>query len=387
MIYDFDCHVERRATDSVKWQHYGPDVLPLWVADMDFRSPEPVIEALHRRVAHGILGYGTEPPGLRDVVVERLARLYGWRVGPEALLFVPGVVAGFNWACRQLADPGDGVLVQTPVYPPMLTGHTHLGLSRQEMELTRGPEGRYTVNMEAFEAALRPETRLFMLCNPHNPVGRVFSRAELSDMAEACLRHVITIISDEIHCDLIFPGHRHQPIAAIDPSIAQHTVTLMAPSKTYNIAGLHSSVVIAENPALRARLERGLHELMGGVNILGLVAALAAYRDGQTWLDEALAYLTGNRDFLAQYVREQLPGLAMGVPEATYLAWLDCRQSQIPGDPFRFFLDEARVALNDGASFGQGGKGFVRLNFGCTRAVLSEALDRMREALQKVDHQ
>ncbi len=383
MAYDFDRVIDRRNTDSVKWRYYDPDVLPFWVADMDFAAPEPVLAALQARVAHGVFGYGVEPEELRELLVERLARLYSWHVAPEAFVFVPGVVTGFNLVCAALARPGDGMLVQTPVYPPMLQAPGHHGLLRQEMELTAGPGGHYTIDMAAFEAVMTPQTRLFMLCNPHNPVGRAFTRAELFAMAEACLRRGVLICSDEIHCDLLFAGHAHVPIASLAPEIARRTVTLIAPSKTFNIAGLNCSVAIIEDAELRQRYSAGREELVGGVNVLGLTAALAAYRDGGPWLTALLDYLAANRDFVVRYVAEHLPGITTGTPEATYLAWLDCRAAGLPDVPYKFFLRKARVALNDGRAFGRGGEGYVRLNFGCPRSLLEAGLERMRQALEQ----
>jgi len=381
MAYDLDTLIDRRHSDSEKWRAYGDGVLPMWVADMDFRSPEPVIRALAERVAHGVFGYGVEPEEMRGILVERLERLYGWKVAPEAILFLPGVVIGFRLACRAVAGPGDGVLVQTPVYPPILRAWRDTGLSRREMELTRGPDGHYSIDFDAFERAIDPRTRVFILCNPHNPVGRVFRADELQRMAEICLRHGVTVCSDEIHGDLIFSGHRHRPIASLAPEIAEHTVTLMAPSKTFNIAGLHFAFAVVPNAELRARFLAAQGGLVGRPNILDYTAALAAYREGQPWLDEVLAYLEANRDYMVEYVRAKLPGVEVGVPEGTYLGWLDCRGAGIAGNPHKFFLERARVALNDGAEFGPGGEGFVRLNFGCPRALLAEGLERMRAAL------
>jgi cystathionine beta-lyase len=229
MTDDFDRLIDRRHSDSIKWNCHDEDVLPLWVADMDFRSPEPVIRALHERVEHGVFGYGSDAqPELRRVLVDRLDRLYGWKVAPEALNFLPGVIRGFNMACRTAAVPGDGVLMQTPVYPPFLRAPDYAGLTRDEMQLTRRPDGYYTVDFDAFEAAITPRTRLFILCNPHNPVGRVFTREELERMAEICLRRDLVICSDEIHCDLLFRGSRHVPIATLAPEVAARTITLIA---------------------------------------------------------------------------------------------------------------------------------------------------------------
>jgi len=380
MTYDLDSIIDRRSSDSIKWCHYD-DALPLWVADMDFPAPEPVIRALRERVEHGVLGYGIEPPELRPLLVERLQRLYGWTVAPEALIFIPGIISGFNLAGRVASRPGDGLLVQTPIYHPILRVPDNAHLTLNAMELTRRADGQYEVDLDQFEATITGRTRLFILCNPHNPVGRVFRRDELERMAEICLRHRLLICSDEIHCDLVFSGQQHLPIASLAPEIAAQTITLLAPSKTYNIAGLHSALAIIPDPELRKRFNVIRADLIPGIDVLGYTAMLAAYRDGQPWLDEVLSYLEANRDLLFDYVTGNLPGLALHRPEGTYLAWLDCRDANLPDNPHRFFLERARVALNDGATFGRGGEGFVRLNFGCPRSTLLEALERMRDAL------
>jgi len=378
---DLDRVIDRSCSDSHKWGRYGEGVLPLWVADMDFRSPEAVIHALRARVEHGIFGYCGEPPALREVILERLERLYGWQVAAEALLFLPGVVRGFNLACHAVGEPGDGVLVQTPVYYPMLSAPANARRALDQMELSRDAEGYYTVDDAQMEEAITPRTRLFMLCNPHNPVGRVFRRAELERMATICLRHDLIICSDEIHCELLFSGQRHIPIATLSPEVERRTITLMAPSKTFNIAGLHCSVAIIPDEALRRQYLAAYQGLVNSVDIMGYVAALAAYRHGDPWLREVMTYLESNRDYLADYVNDRLPGVRMLKPEGTYLAWLDCREAGLQA-PDRFFLEQARVALNSGAAFGRGGEGFARLNFACRRALLTEALERMRHALE-----
>jgi cystathionine beta-lyase len=382
MSYDFDSVIDRLHTESHKWHKYPPDVLPLWVADMDFRSPEPIIRALRERVEHGVFGYGMEQPEFYEVFLDRLQKRYGWRVSRDAILLIPGVIPGFNVACRALAAPGDGLLLQTPMYPPILRVPQNVGLSSDEMELSRQADGRYTIDFDRFESAIRERTRVFLLCNPHNPVGRVYRRDELTRMAEICLRRGLWICADEIHCELTFSGQQHVPIASLDPEIADRTVTLMAPSKTFNLAGLKCSVAIIPNAALREKFVAAQVDMVRAVNILGYIAALAAYRDGQPWLDELLRYLEGNRDLVVEFARSRLRGVRVAAPEATYLAWLDCRALALPGDdPYSFFLEHARVALNDGQAFGQGGRGFVRLNFGCPRGTLTEALDRMARAV------
>ncbi len=378
MAYDFDRHIDRRASESLKWRSYDEDVLPLWVADMDFRAPEPVIRALRERVEHGVFGYGVPPAELRQVIVEWLQRQHNWCVSPDALVFLPGVVTGFNLVCQAMASPGDGVLIQTPVYPPILRAPANAGLTRDEMELTRRPDGQYEIDFDVFERTITDRTRVFILCNPHNPVGRVFRRDELERMAAACLRHNIVICSDEIHSDLVFSGHRHIPIVSLSPEIAAQTITLISPSKTFNIPGLKCAVAVVQNPEWRRRLRATHADWAQEVNVMGYTAALAAYREGHAWLTEVLGYLEANRDLLLQYVRAHLPGIVMGKPEGTYLAWLDCREAGMPGSPYECFLKHARVALSDGAAFGRGGEGFVRLNFACPRATLVEALERMK---------
>ena len=381
MTYDFDRRIDRRGTHSDKWQKYGPDVLPLWIADMDFQSPEPVIRALRERVEHGVFGYlAFEQPEFHELFADRLLKRYNWRVSPDAVVLIPGVIPGFNVAGRVLAAPGDGLILQTPVYPPILRAASSIGLTREEAPLARRPDGSYAPDLDAFVAAIRERTRFFLLCNPHNPVGRVFSRDELTRLAEVCLRRGLAIVADEIHCELTLDGQRHTPIASLAPEISERTITLMAPSKTFNLAGLKCSVAIIPNAALREKFVAGRVDLVQTVNVLGYAAAFAAYRDGQPWLDELLRYLEANRDFVVEYVRARLPGVAVAPPEATYLAWLDCRNAgPAAPDPFTFFLEKARVALSDGALFGAGG--FVRLNFGCPRSILTEALDRMSLAL------
>lgn len=385
MIYNFDQYIERRNTDSYKWGDYGDDVLPLWVADMDFAAPEPVLRALHERVAHGILGYGKPSPELLHVICERMQQLYQWTVTPDQLVFLPGLVTGLNVVSRAVGRPGDGVLIQPPVYPPFLKAPLNHGRTLDVAELAVSREGqrlRYELDYDTFEAAITPRTRMFMLCNPHNPTGHSYTREELGRMAEICLRHNLVICSDEIHCDLLLGQASHLPIATLSPEIADRCITLMAPSKTFNIAGLKCSFAIVSNPDLFRRLTFVAETMALRANILGYAAALAAYRDGAEWLAELRQYLTANRDVVVDYVQEYLPGLTTTIPEATYLAWFDCRSAGIGGNPFRFFLKQAKVALNDGLHFGPGGDGFVRLNFACPRSILLQALERMRAALE-----
>ena len=384
MAYNFDQLISRRNSDSGKWSHYDEDVLPMWVADMDFQAPQAVLQALHDRVDHGVFGYSRPQPELYDVICDRLARLYNWEVTPDEIVLMPGVISSFNAACRTAGQPGEGILMQTPVYYPFLTAPDNNGMVAHTMELTLVKQGQthyYEIDYDAFEAAITPQTCLFLLCSPHNPVGRSFTRQELTRMAEICVRHNVLICSDEIHCDLMMGDYQHLPTAAISPEISDRCITLMAPSKTYNIPGLGFSFAVIQNEALREKFERVTKGVVAHPNLLGKVAALAAYKDGNGWLEAVLKYLTANRDFLAEYVNDCLPGIQTNTPEATYLAWLDCREAGIEGDLHDFFLEKARVGLSRGAQFGPGGEGFVRLNYGCPRQTLVEGLARMRTAL------
>ncbi len=383
MTYDFDQPVKRRGTDSNKWQRYGEDVIPLWVADMDFVSPEPVIAALHRRVDHRVFGYSVPEPGLSRVIQERLEGLYDWEIGEEEIVFIPGVVPGLSLSFQICTAPGDSVLAQPPVYFHFVNDPVLRGRVLNDPPLVAAGD-TYEIDFDAFERSITDRTRIFLLCNPHNPVGRVFTRTELTRLAEICLRHHVFICSDEIHCDLLYPGYSHTPIATLGPEVADQTITLMAPSKTFNLAGLGCGFAIIKSPAVRKLWAMQGHGLVPHVNIMGHVAALAAFKDGQEWLDQVLSYLKGNRDLVAACVKERLPGIRMARMEATYLAWLDCSHSAIPGNPSAYFLKEAKVALNDGAEFGKGGAGFVRMNFACPRSVLAEALDRMVSALRRL---
>jgi cystathionine beta-lyase len=384
--YSFDQVIDRRSSESDKWHKYDADVLPLWVADMDFAAPPAVLQALERRIRHGVFGYSMEPPELREVIVDRLDRLYGWRVLSDDLVFLPGVATGYNMATQTVTSPGDGVLVQTPVYYPILYAPDYASCTLDDMRLTREPDGRYTIDLAQMAEHVGKRTRIFILCNPHNPVGRVFSRLELAQMAELCLRHELVICSDEIHCDLMIGDNHHVPIASIAPEIARSTITLMAPSKTFNVPGLQCAFAIIQNPELRQRYLQARSGIVPSrVNVLGSVAALAAYRHSDGWLEAVLRYIEDNCDFLVRALETHMPGISMIRPEGTYLAWLDCRRSGIQGNPHQFFLEKARVALNDGATFGRGGEGFVRLNFACPRSTLESALQRMREAIDRLD--
>lgn len=376
---DFDTPINRRGTSSMKWDRYPESALPLWVADTDFRSPPALIQALRERVEHGVFGYTDPPEELLEVVRERLWRLYRWPVDAEWIIWLPGLVTGINAACRAAGERGSQVLSMTPIYPPFLSApdKAERGLITTPMVL----DGElWVIDYAALESAITPDTSLLLLCNPQNPLGRVFRREELSRLASICARHDLLICSDEIHCDLLLePGLEHLPTATLDTEVAERCITLMAPSKTFNIAGLGCSFAVISNPRLRHRFARVISGIVPSVNLLGFTAALSAYRDCDDWHREQLAYLRANRDLAYRHLG-QMPGLKTWLGEATYLAWIDARELVRPGreDPAGFFAAQG-VILSNGRDFGT--PGFVRLNFGCTRDTLCQALERMAKGL------
>jgi len=382
ILFDFDAVIDRSASSSEKWDKYrGRDIIPLWVADMDFRSPPAVIAALHERIGHGIFGYTHTPSGLVEAIREHLERDFGWQVQPEWLVWLPGLVCGLNVLSRAVGDPGDEVITFTPVYPPFMSAPTLSQRSTVKVPLQL-VAGRWEVDLAALEQAITPRTKLLLLCSPHNPVGRAWTREELLQLAEVAERHDLIIGSDDIHAGLILDqGTRHLPIATLSPETARRTITLLAPSKTYNIPGLGCSFAVISDPSLRRSFIEAAGRIVPHVNLLGFTAAEAAYRHGEQWRQALLTYLRGNRDLVAQAVAG-MPGLSSTHVEATYLAWIDARKTGIES-PGRFF-EEAGVGLSDGADFDA--PGFVRLNFGCSRPLLVEALGRMKAAvLQRQD--
>jgi cystathionine beta-lyase len=379
-LFDFDEVVDRRGTSSEKWDKYRDrDILPMWVADMDFRSPPAVVEALQRRTAHGVFGYTKAPPELVETVVGMLDRDWGWRVDPQWIIWLPGLVTGLNVACRAVGEEGDEVLTLVPVYPPFLSAprHSRRGLVRVPLH---EESNRWCIDFDRLSAAVTPRTRLFLLCNPHNPVGRVFDRQELQRLADLCLARGIVICADEIHCGLVLdPGKQHLPIATLGPELAQRTITLMAPSKTYNLAGLGCSFAVIPAEDLRRRFLQAKAGIVPMINPYGYLAAHVAYRDCEDWRRSLVAYLRRNRERLAEALLQMPGALSMAPVEATYLAWIDVRRSGLD-EPVRFF-EAAGVGLQDGREFD--GPGFVRLNFGCPRALLEEGLRRMTAALER----
>ncbi len=381
MNFDFDTPLNRHGTDSQKWQKYaGRDVLPLWVADMDFKSPPAIIEALHRRVDHGIFGYARPVKSTVDAVVDALAQRYGWKIDPAWIVWLPGLVVGLNVIAQAFAEPGDEVLTLAPVYPPFMSAPKNSARASVSAPWVL-QAGAWSIDWEALARAVTPRTRLFYLCNPHNPLARVWRRDELVRLAEFCVRHDLLLCSDEIHCELILdPALPHVPTALLSPEIAARTITLMAPSKTYNVPGLGTSIAIIPDPVRRTRFIRATAGIVAEVTCLGFTACEAAYRDSEPWRQALLAYLRGNRDYLLEAISRELPGVRVEAPvEATYLLWLDVAALGLPAPAAHF--EQHGVGLSDGAMFGAAPGSHVRLNFGCPRSVLIEAVGRMKRAL------
>ncbi len=373
----FETPIDRRGTAASKWERYrGRDILPFWVADMEFPSPPAVIEALHARVDHGIFGYTNVPDSLREAVLEHLSRDYGWTVHPEWLVWLPGVVPGLNVACRAVGEPGDAVVTAVPIYFPFLSAPTNADRRCQHWQLVRRGD-RWEMDFDALQALIEPRTRLLLLCNPQNPTGRVYTREELLALAELAERNDLVICSDEIHAGLqLTEAKRHVPIASLAPEIARRSITLMAPTKTFNMPGLGFAFAIIPDADLRARFKASGAGFLAHIGPLAVTAAEAAYRDGEAWLQALLALLRANHARLQEAVTA-LPGLSMTPSEATCLGWIDACELDVE-DPHRFF-EAAGVGLSPGAQFGA--PGFVRFNFGCAPPMLEEGLKRMRAAL------
>ncbi|MDY7117775.1 PatB family C-S lyase [Halomonas sp. SSL-5] len=381
MAFDFATPVERRHPSghwpSQKWHRYGDEVLPLWVADMDFVSPPAVLEALRARVDHGVFGYGLVPDSLRETLCAWSAEHYDWAIAPEWQQWLPGVVPALHLASLALTQPGDGVLTVTPIYPPFLRVAERTGRTPQQARMGEplAPGEPWRLDLEALEAAITPRTRLLLWCHPHNPTGRVWSHDELAGLAELVERHDLWVVSDELHCDLLLEeGARHVPLAAAFPELAARTITLWAPSKTFNLAGLTAACAVIPDPALRRCFAATAKGLMPDGNVLGLVAAEAAYAHGDPWRQVLLEVLRDHRRSLAERVAHW-PGVGMAPPQSTYLAWLDLREAGLGESPQQTLLERAGVALSDGADFGH--PGFARLNFGTTATQLEAALSRL----------
>lgn len=392
-IYDFDTIYDRVPTYAKKWHPsylepiFGSgDVLPLWIADMDFAAPPEVVAALRERMAHPVFGYTMRSPAFFESVAAWTERRYRWKIHPDWIVPCPGVVPGIALAIRAFTLPGEGVVIQSPVYPPFFES---INKNSRVTTVNRLVEknGTWEMDLDDLERCLGENTSLLLSCSPHNPVGRVWKRAELEAVAERALRSGTLLVSDEIHADIVFRGHAHIPLASLAPEVAARTVTLLAPSKTFNIAGLQTSLAIIPDPDLRRTFRNELESLhLEGGNLFGMLALEIAYGQGEPWLEALLAYLEDNLDLLGNFLRDRLPSVGYIRPEGTYVAWLDFRSLGLaPEELQRFLVHEARLALNAGTSFGPGGEGFARLNFGCPRTLLSEGLTRLADAVSRLE--
>ncbi|MBC2722967.1 MalY/PatB family protein [Desulfosporosinus sp.] len=387
MNYDFDRIIDRRQTCSVKWdfnqQIFGcEDVLPLWVADMDFEAPEAVVEALVDRAKHGIFGYSNGMDGYYEALIAWLRDRHSWEIRRDWISFSPGVVFALNELVRSLTKPEDKILIQSPVYPPFYKAIKNNGREVVNSQL-RVAHGRYVMDFEDLEEKFSSGVKMMILCNPHNPVGRVWEREELNRLGRLCLDHKVIVISDEIHGDLIYEGYHHIPFASLSPELALQSIVCTAPSKTFNLAGLQTSNLIIPNAEYRQAYEAS-RDLTGihNPNVFGITALEAAYREGGDWLNQLMHYLKESVEFLKTSFAQELPQIKMIQPEGTYLVWLDFRELKMePRELQNFLVHKAGVGLNPGFHFGPGGEGFARLNIGCSRSVLEEGFERIRAAI------
>ncbi len=388
MDFDFDHVVNRRHTNSIKWDFPIPgcrheDPLPMWVADMDFPAPPMVREAIQSVAQHGIYGYTGPPPSYFEAITNWCRLRYGYSPDESAILYTPGVITGLNIAIQTFTEPGDEIVLQPPVYPPFFASVRNN--NRRIINNRLIADGRsYSMDLDHLRSAITPRTRMLVLCSPHNPVGRVWSEAELRALGEICLEHDLFVFADEIHADLVYPEARHVTFASLSPELAARTITGIAPSKSFNIAGLKASVIIAENPRLKAELDRAHQRIFGlyNANTFAVTALEAAYRHGAPWLDALLSYLDGNRRRVAAFIADQLQGVSTTLPEGTFLMWLDFRALRLSQAQLCDVLyNTAGVLLNSGADFGPGGEGFMRLNIGCPQALLMEGLKRLEHGL------
>ncbi|MDD3679992.1 MAG: MalY/PatB family protein [Mesotoga sp.] len=386
MKYNFDRIIERRGTDCIKWDHadlfFGRnDLLPMWVADMDFESPPEVVEAIVTRAKHGIYGYTARSDSYYESIVSWLSRRHGWEVKKEWISHAPGVVSAVHIAIMAFSHPGDKVIVQTPVYYPFFKAIEETGRQLIQNPLMESG-GRYTMDLEDLERKIDSRTKIIILCSPHNPVGRVWTRDELSKLGEICLSRNIKIISDEIHSDLVLGNNRHIPTATLSEEVSSITLTCVAPSKTFNLAGLSSAAVISSSSVLLSEYSNMLSSVGAGMsNVFGTVALQTAYNNGEHWLEELLEYIFGNFEYMRDFLKANFPEVRVTELEGTYLAWIDFRGTGMTVEELKSFLyEKAKVGFEDGSIFGIEGEGFMRVNLACPRALVEEAMKRLINA-------
>lgn len=383
----FDKKIDRIGTNSYKYDlmatYFGTtDALPMWVADMEFASPDFILDAIRERCDHGVLGYTVQPEAWSAAIVNWMRKHHDWEVTPKQLGFVPGIVSGLGLTIQCFTQPGDSILVQTPIYPPFMSLPEANG---RKLVINRllFKDDRFHIDFEAFEQQIST-CKLFLLCNPHNPGGRIWEIEELERMCAICNKYGVLIVSDEIHADLALPGYTHHCPGSFVPEMSYNVITLMAPSKTFNIPGLSSSYYIIQNEALRKQFKRYLNGAeLGNGSLFSIIAAQAAYEKGDAWLEELKTYLVGNIEYVDAFLKQHTPRIKACLPQASFLIWLDCRELQLNDDSVQqLFLKEAKLALNPGPSFGPGGEGFMRLNIGCPRSMVEQAMEQLKVAYQ-----
>lgn len=386
MPFNFDIVPDRHKPNILsKWTFYPKDVLPMWVADADFPAAPQIQRALHEQVTQGVLGYELPTKAFYAIVAERLKKLYDWDVNPDWVVYTAGVNNGYNIAAQFLCSPKKGYVIQTPVYNHFHEMQEHWGFRQWEAPLAKKVEGsrlRYEVNFDAFERGVK-KSGMFLLCHPHNPVGKIYSRTELKRMAGICIENGVTMVSDEIHSELLLGGAKFMPLAKVSREVERHTITLISASKAFNVPGLACAFAVIPDEKLRKKFQTITTGMSFEVSTPGLTAARVAYAGkADAWLRALRRYLTRNRDFIFKYIEENLPEIRITKPDATYLLWLDCSALKLRPTPYEFFLKQAKVAFSDGGRFGKGNEQFVRMNFGTTRELAGEGLKRMRKALK-----
>jgi len=387
MKWNFDEAISRDGTNCVKYdlrkEIFGSDdLIPMWVADMDFRTPDFIISALRKRLDHEVMGYSFRPAEYYTSMASWLLKKHNWEVPVEWICFCPGIVPALNLCTLSFTRPGESIIVQPPVYYPFFSAVENHGRNLIYNQLIE-VDGRWEMDYKSLVNSITPETRMIIISNPHNPVGRVWSSGELMQLADICLDHNIALLSDEIHSDLILPGYYHTPAARLSAKISEITVTCIAPSKTFNLAGLSTSAVIISNPVLRKYFNSKIEHLhIGNGNIFGTVASITAYSEGYEWLNELMDYLDKNADYVINYCREMIPEIIPVQPEATYMIWLDCRKLGMSGRELQeFFVRKAKVGMNEGSAFGPGGEGFMRMNLGTTNQNVRKAMEQIEKAV------
>lgn len=378
MKYDFDKTIDRRATNSYKWDSAPEGVLPMWVADMDFRTAPAIIDALQKRVAHGIFGYTRVPDAYYDAVTSWFSRRHGWDIDREWIIYTSGVVPAVSAVIKALTVPGDKVIVQTPVYNCFFSSIRNNGCEIVSNPLRRVGD-TYEMDFDALErCATDPRAKVMLLCNPHNPAGRVWTPDELTRLGNICLRNGVTVVADEIHCELVYQGFKYTPFASLSDAFLHRSVTCVSPSKAFNIAGLQIANIVAFDNDLRSRIDKAINiNEVCDVNPFGVAATIAAYNEGEEWLNQLVDYLHGNYEAMAEFCRRELPEFPITRLEGTYLVWMDCSSLGMPSDALEHaLLDDARLWLNAGTMYGAEGEGYMRWNIACPRSVMLDGLNR-----------